>query len=148
MGIETTKALHTRRRESAAQIERLIARANERNPIGSARRARIKETARVARRKVRALTASQQSVAAIEVEIGQALLRLLGHGMSRNEAFELVGLSRHMGRRYLDLAISSPPPQPTDFSTELSADRATGRAETDLDLGGDRPGAAMPGREL
>ena len=76
MGIETTKALQARRRESAAQIERLIARADERNPIGSARRARIKETARLARRKVRALTAAQQSVAAIELEIGQALLRL------------------------------------------------------------------------
>ena len=148
MGIETAKALQARRRESAAQIERLIARADERSPIGSARRARIKETARLARRKVRALTAEQQSIAAIELEIGQALLRLVGQGMSRNETFELVGLSRHMGRRYLDRAISSPPPQPPDFSTELAGDRATGRAETDLDLDGDHPGAAMPGRKL
>jgi hypothetical protein len=68
--------------------------------------------------------------------------------MSRNEAFELVGLSRHVGRRHLDLVISSPPPRPTAFSTELSGDRATGRAETDLDLDGGHPGAAMPGREL
>lgn len=147
MGIETTKALKARRRESVAQIERLILRADERNPIGSARRARIKETARLGRRKVRALTAEQQSVAAIELEIGQALLRLVGQGMSRNEAFELVGLSRHMGRRYLDRVISSPPPRRTDFSTELSGDRATGRAETDLDLDGDHPSAAMPGRK-
>jgi hypothetical protein len=148
MGIETTKALQARRRESAAQIERLIARAHERNPIGSARRARIKQTAGLARRKVRALRAAQESVTAIELELGQALLRLLDQGMSRNEAFELVGLSRHVGRRHLDLVISSPPPRPTAFSTELSGDRATGRAETDLDLDGGHPGAAMPGREL
>jgi hypothetical protein len=148
MGIETTKALTARRRESAAQIERLIARAHERNPIGSARRARIRETARFARRKVRTLTAAQQSAAAIEFEIGQALIRLVGQGMSRNEAFELVGLSRHMGRRYLDRAINSPPPRPTDFSTELSGDTATVRAEADLDLDGDLPGAATQGRKF
>src|SRR3954452_1891368 len=148
MGIETAKSLQARRRESAAQVERLIARADERSSIGSARRARIKETARLVRRKVRALTAEQQSIAALELEIGQALLRLVGQGMSRNETFELVGLSRHMGRRYLDRAISSPPPRPPDLSTELSGDRATGRAETDLELDGDHPGAAMPGRKL
>jgi hypothetical protein len=148
MGVETTRALQARRRASAAQIERLIARADERNPIGSAGRARMKETARLARRKVRTLNAAQQSVAVIELEIGRALLRLLGQGLSRNEAFELVGLSRHMGRRYLDLAISSPPLQPADFSTAPSGDGATGPAEPDIDLGADRPGAAMPGREL
>jgi hypothetical protein len=148
MGVETTKALHARRRESAAQIERLIARVYERNPIGSARRARIKETARFARRKLRALRAAEQSITAIELELGQALLRLLDHGVSRKEAFELVGLSRHMGRRYLYRAISSQPPRPPDFSTELSGDTATGRAETDLGLDGDHPGAAMPGRKL
>jgi hypothetical protein len=148
MGIETTKALKARRRESAAQIERLIARVDERNPIGSARRARIKEIARLARRKVRALTAEQQSAAAIELEIGQALVRLVGQGTSRNEAFELVGLSRHMGRRYLNRAIGSPPPRETDFSTELPGDRATGGAEKDRDLDGDHPGAAMPARKI
>jgi hypothetical protein len=148
MGIETTKALKARRRESGAQIERLIGRADDHNPIGSARRAQIKQTARIARRKVRALAAAQQSVVAIEFEIGQALVRLVGQGMSRNEAFELVGLSRHVGRRYLDRAISSPAPRPTDFSTELSGDRATGRAEADLELDGDLPGAATQGRKF
>lgn len=148
MGIETTKALQARRRECAAQIERLIARADERNPIGSARRARIKETARLARRKVRGLIAAQQSVAATELEIGQALLRLVGKGMSRNEAYELVGLSRHLGRRYLDLAMSSPPTQPTDFSTDLPWDDATGLAGVDLDLNGNRSAATKPGRQL
>lgn len=147
MGIETTKALQARRRESAAQIERLIARADQRNPIGSARRARIKDTARLARRKCRDLAAARQSAAAIELDLGQALLRLLGQGMSRNEAFELVGLSRHFGRRYLELAMSPPPPQQTGFSTELSGDRATGPAATDLDVNGNRPSAATPGRK-
>ncbi len=148
MGIETTKALQARRRESAAQIERLIARADERDPTGTARQARNKQTARLARRKVRALTAAQQSVSAIELELGRILLRLLGQGMSRNEAFELVGMSRHLGRRYVDLAVGSPHPQPTDFSTERFRDDAVGPAEKDLDLDGDRPGSVMPGRKL
>jgi hypothetical protein len=39
MGIETTKALQASRRESAAHMERLIARADERRSIGSVRRA-------------------------------------------------------------------------------------------------------------
>ncbi len=148
MGIETTKALQTRRRESSAQIERLIAQADDRDPIGSVRRARIKETARLARRKVRALTAAQRSVSAIELEFGRILLRLLGQGISRNEAFELVGISRHLGRRYVDLAVGSPRSEPTDFSTERFSDGAVGPAVKDLDLDGDRPGAAMPGRKL
>ena len=91
MGIETTKALQARRRECAAQIERLIARADERNPIGSARRVRIKETARLARRKVRALTAAQQSVTAIELEIGQALLALSAKGCPATRRSSLSG---------------------------------------------------------
>lgn len=148
MGIETTKALQARRRESAAQIERLIARADERDPTGTARQARNKQTARLARRKVRALTAARQSVSAIELELGRILLRLLGQGMSRNEAFELVGISRHLGRRYVDRAVGSPLPQSTDFSTERFSDDAAVRTGTDLDLGGDQWGAAIPGRKL
>lgn len=147
MGIETSKALQARRRESAAQIERLIARADERNPIGSVRRTRIKEAARLARRRVRALAAAQDSVSTIELEIGRSLVRLLGQGMSRNDAFALVGLPRHLGRRYLDRAMSSPPPQPTDFSTEQSIDDTPGAAGADRDVNGNRHGAAVPERK-
>lgn len=146
MGIETTKALQARRRESAAQIERLIARADERNPIGSARRARIKESARLARRKVRALTAEQQSVAAIELVIGQALLRLVGQGMSRNEAFELAGITRAHGRRYLRLAGSARPRvRDASSTTPAAAGRATAHSGH-LEPNGTYPGASHEGR--
>ena len=148
MGIETTKALQARRRESAAKIERLIARTQERDRSGSARRARIKEMARLGRRKVRALTDAKQSVQGMELEIGQVLVRILGHGVSRNEAFELIGLSRHVGRGYLDLAMSPPAAVPTAVSTEPSNDCAAGRPEADLDLNGNRPPAPGPGRQL
>lgn len=105
MGTETAKALRARRRESKAHIDRLIARADERNPIGLVRRTRITESARLARRRLRALATTQQAASAIEVEIGQALLRVVEQGLARNEAFELAGVSRHLGRRYVELAL-------------------------------------------
>ena len=122
MGVTTARALQARRRESAARIERVIAKADERSPIGSAHRTRINKAARLARRKVRALVAAQQSVTAIEVEIGLVLLQVVEQGLSRNEAFELVGLSRHHGRRYLDLAAGSQTPCPARLSTTSTAD--------------------------
>jgi hypothetical protein len=147
MGIETTKALQARRRESAARIDRLIAQADERSPIGSVRRARIKEAARIARRRLRALAAAQQSVAAIEVEIGQALMRVVDQGLSRNAAFDLAGLSRHLGRRYLDLAQSAQTQVPGEFSTALADDNWCRHDGGDLDLNGTRFGA-ITGRKL
>lgn len=147
MGIETTKALQARRRESAARIDRLIARAAERSPIGSVRRARIKEAARMAQRRLRALAAAQQSVAAIEVEIGQALLRVVDQGLSRNEAFDLVGLRRHLGRRYLDLALSAQTQLPGEFSTAHVDDDRSRHDGGDLDVNGTRSGATT-GRKL
>ena len=115
MGVETTKALQARRRAAAAHTDRLIAQADERNPIGSARRARIKESARLARRRVAALAAAQQAVTAIEVEIGRALLRVVDQGLSRNEAFEIAGLARHLGRRYVQLAERAQAQLPADL---------------------------------
>ena len=98
MGIETTKALRARRRESAARIERLIAaggrtQSDRHRRAGHESRRRLGSPAGGSGRS----RPPNESVAAIEVEIGQALLRLVGQGMSRNEAFELVGLSRHHG---------------------------------------------------
>jgi hypothetical protein len=148
MGIETAAALKARRRGSAARIDRLTARADEHSQTGSVRRGRIQETARLARRKTRALSAAKASVGAIELEIGRALLRLLGHGLSRNQAFEVVGLRRHLGRRYLDLATSSAPPPPTDLPTAPSGHGATGRGRTDPDNNGDLRSVASPGRNL
>lgn len=148
MGIETTKALQARRRASAAHIERLIARADERSPIGSARRARIKEGARLARRRIKALAAAQQAVTAAEVEIGQALLRLVDQGMSRNEAVELAGLSRHLGRRYIQLVQRAQSQVSADLSTAPSTDHCLRPAGGDLDPNGTHAGATTPGRKL
>lgn len=104
MGSETAKALRARRREAAAASARLLAAVDERSPIGAARRERIKATASLARRRIKALAMAQQRASEIETEIGHALARIVDQGLSRNEAYELVGLSRHLGRRYLDLA--------------------------------------------
>lgn len=104
MGSETAKALRARRREAAAASARLLAAVDERSPLGSARRERIKAAASLARRRIKALATAQQRAEEIETEIGQALNRLVDQGLSRNEAYELVGLTRHLGRRYLDLA--------------------------------------------
>lgn len=148
MGIETTKALQARRRESAAYIERLIARADERSPVGSARRARIKNGARFARRQIKSLAAAQQAVRAIEVEIGHALLRLVDQGMSRNDAVELAGLSRHLGRRYIELAQRAQSQVSADLSTAPSTDHCLRPAGGDLDPNGTHAEATTPGRNL
>jgi hypothetical protein len=148
MGIETTKALQARRREAAAHMERLIARADKRSPIGSARRARVKQVARLARRRVKALTAAQEAVASIEVEVGLALLRVVEQGVSRNESFELAGLSRHLGRRYVALALGAQGEVPSAQSTAAASGRATASASGDLGHSDVHPGATTPEGEL
>jgi hypothetical protein len=146
MGVTTTRALQGRRRASAAHIDRLIAKADQRSPIGSARRVRITDAARLARRKVRALDAARQAVTALERETGDALLRLVDQGMSRNEAFELAGLARHLGRRYLDLAERPQTSPRPGFSTTSAANGVLHPRGSDRDSGGARPGAATTGR--
>lgn len=138
MGVTTARALQARRRESATRIERVIARAEERSPIGSARRTRMKDAARRARRKVAALAAAQQAAAAIEVEIGRALLDVVEQGLSRNEAFELAGLARHLGRRYLDLAGGSPTPAGAGSSTASAAGAVLPAPTGEVGRAGDR----------
>jgi hypothetical protein len=144
MGTETAKALRARSRESRAHIDRLIAKAEERSPIGSVRRARIAESARLARRRLRALATAQQAAAAIEVEIGRALLRIVEQGLSRNEAFELAGLSRHLGRRYLAAAEGAQAPAAARFSTDPVAPALPESGRRDRGIDGSRPGAAAP----
>jgi len=146
MGSETNKALRARRREFAAQIERLIARADERSPTGSARRARIKEAARLARRRLRALTAAQESVAAIEIEVGLALLKAVDEGLSRNEAFELAGLSRHLGRRYVDLALAAQDRLRVTPSTDPGDGLEGSQSEPDRETSDARQVATTAGR--
>lgn len=118
MGTEAAKALRARRRESRARIDRLIARADERSPLDSVRRARVAESARLARRRLKALATAQEGVAAIEVEIGRAVLRIVEQGLSRNEAFELAGVRRHLGRRYLAAAEGAQVLADAGFSTD------------------------------
>jgi hypothetical protein len=144
MGTETAKALRARRRESRAHIDRLIARADERSPLGSARRARVAEGARLARRRLKTLATAQEAAAAIEVEIGRALLRVVEQGLSRNEAFELAGLSRNLGRRYLAAAERAQASTPARFSTDPVAPAHPESGRRDRGTDGTRPGAAAP----
>ena len=148
MGTETAKALQARRRESRARIDRLIARADERSPISSVRRTRIVESARLARRRLRALATTQQAAAAIGVEIGQALLRVVDQGLSRNEAFELAGVSRHLGRRYVELALCARVQGAAHSSTAPDDEVGSSLTERDLDLNGSSPRHATEGREV
>ena len=148
MGVETTKALQARRRAAAAHTDRLIAQADERNPIGSTHRARIRESARLARRRVAALAAAQQAVTDIEVEIGRVLLRVVDQGLSRNEAFEIAGLTRHLGRRYLQLAERAQAQVPAGPSTVSAPDCAVRPLSSDLDPTGACPADDAPGRNI
>ena len=144
MGSETAKALRARRRESRAHIDRLIARADERSPLGSVRRARVAESARLARRRIKALATAHEAAAAIEVEIGRALLRVVDQGLSRNEAFELAGVSRHLGRRYLAAAESAQAAAVASFSTDPVAPAHPESRRRDRGTDGSHPGAAVP----
>lgn len=144
MGTEAAKALRARRRESRAHIDRLIARADERSPIGSVRRTRTAEAARLARRRLKALATAREAVAAIEVEIGRALLRVVEQGLSRNEAFELAGVSRHLGRRYLAAAQGAQVSDVASFSTDPVAPAHPESGRRDRGTDGSRPGTAVP----
>ena len=144
MGAETAKALLARRRESRAHIDRLIAKANERSPIASVRRTRIAESARLTRRRLKALGTAQQAATAIEVEIGRDLLRIVEQGLSRNEAFELAGVSRHLGRRYLAAAESAQALEISGLSTDPVPPAHPESGWRDRGTDGSRPGAAVP----
>ena len=123
MGKETTRALQARRRETAARVERLIAAADRRNPIAWARRARIKAAVRDGRRELRALEGADQAATDRRARVGVVLARLADDGLSRSEAYEALGLSRAIGRRFFDLAVRR------RTSAESSTTRASGRAQ-------------------
>lgn len=134
MGSETTKALQARRREAAARVDRLIAAADERSPIGSARRARIKTTIRDGRRALRALDAAERVLAEVETRVGAALIRLTEDGLSRSEAYESLGISRAVGRRLLELAVTTRRTSAV-FSTGRSTDPASSADRADGETG-------------
>lgn len=146
MGVETAKALRARRRETAARIDRLIVRADERNPLGAARRARISEGARLVRRRLKSLAVAREEVTAIEVELGRALLGLVDQGLSRNEAFELANVPRHLGRRYVDLALCAQREVATGSSTDSAPRAGRSRSSTDRDGDGALPHPATTER--
>lgn len=144
MGTETAKALRARRRESRAHIDRLIARADARSPLGPVRRARVAESARLARRRIKALATAHEAVAAIEVEIGRALLRVVDQSLSRNEAFELAGVRRHLGRRYLAAAEGAQAADVASLSTDPVAPAHPEYGRRDRGTDGTRLGAVVP----
>ena len=141
MGSETTKALRVRRREADARVARLIAAADERSPIGSARLARIKTATREGRRAMRALESAERTVVDAEAQVGAALIRVTQTGLSRSEAFELLGLRRAIGRRLIELAA---PTRRTcsDFSTATPAERASSATQADGETGTSNTGGA------
>lgn len=141
MGIETSKALLGRRRESRERISRLVTEAAERSPAGAAQRRRITQSLRLARRRLRALAAAQRTAAALEVEIGQALVRVEEEGMCRNEVFQRVGLPRHVGRKYVAAALRAQARPLAASSTDAPIELGAGSSESELGPNGTRPGA-------
>lgn len=125
MGSETTKALVARRRAASARADRLVAEARERDPIGSARRARISSTVREGRRALKALGAAERALVDLQARVGAALIRLTEDGLSRNEAYQSLNVSRAVGRRLIRLSASTRPAV-SGLSTGTSTDPASG----------------------
>ena len=141
MGSETSKALLARKRESAERISRLVTEAQERTPAGAARRHRITQSLRLARRRLRALAAAHRNAAALEVEIGNALVRVEAEGMSRNEVFQRVNVSRHAGRKYIAAALAAQDRLLAASSPGQTAVVGAGPSPSDLGPHGTRSGA-------
>lgn len=103
----TNRAVGARRQQSLDRIDRLVARGALTAATREGGRQRVSQSLGSARRRLRALAAAQRAVAALEVEIGRALLRVEAEGLSRNEAFARVNLRRHVGRKYIAAALSA-----------------------------------------
>lgn len=134
MGSETTKALAARRREASARAVRLIAEAEEHSPIGAARRARIISTVREGRRSVKALGAAERALTVLQARVGAALIRLTEDGLSRSDAYELLDLSRAVGRRLIDVSASTQCASEVP-STSSPIDPAPGAARAEGETG-------------
>ncbi|WP_148046156.1 hypothetical protein [Nocardioides marmoriginsengisoli] len=134
MGSETTKALRARQREASTRVTRLIAEADAGSPIGSARRTRINSAVREGRRAITALGSAERAVADAEARAGAALIRITEDGLSNNEAFESLGISRAVGRRLINLSVSTRR-APAGLSTSTSTDPTPGANRADGETG-------------
>lgn len=117
MGIGTSEVLRSRRVRSRRRVEQLVAHAEAGSSSGRVRQARIEQAVRVVRRQQRLIEAARGTIATAETVIGEALLRLVEGGLSRNEAFARAGLQRHHGRRYLGTVTGPQPWTPGHEST-------------------------------
>lgn len=143
MGSETTRALTARQREASTRVDRLIAEAEARSPIGSARRARITSIVREGRRALKALSAGRHALADAEERAGAALILLTEVGLSSSEAYQSLGISRAVGRRLIEL--SAPTRRSAAGpSTSTSHDPSSGSDRPDGETGAPR-GATTKG---
>jgi hypothetical protein len=125
MGVESGKAIRARQRETATRVDRLIAKRDERAPIGRARRQRIALIVRQGRHALRSRDAAQAAVEAAERRVGVALVRMAADGLSLNDAFDVLGLSESVGRRLVRAAEPATRRTGTSSSTDPVRRRAT-----------------------
>lgn len=84
--------------------------------------------------RARALDAAEQALAEIEAGVGAALIRVTEDGLSRNEAYVSLGLNRAVGRRLIELALTTRCTS-ADSSTGTPTDRASSANRTDRETG-------------
>ncbi len=128
MGSEAARAIRARQRESAARVERLIRRRDERALIGSSRRQRIKAAAREGRLALRVLDKAGRSVADAEERVGRALERITAEGLPRSDAYAALDLTRAVGDRLIGLAEHAQRRTGDAGSTDVRSDRDVGAA--------------------
>lgn len=132
MGTETNRALLSRRRESTARIARLVAEAEARTPEAAARHHRITQSLGLARRRLLALAEAERTASALVEGIGQASLAAEADGLSRNQVFAHLGLSRHLGRKYVAAALAAQARLLSSPSTDEPTDSAGESRGSDL----------------
>jgi hypothetical protein len=142
LGSEATKGIEARRRKLAARIERLIEEAERTEPLGVARRHRIKDAVRRGLREQRGIEAHTRAMVAAEVRQGRVLIELTQEGMSERASYRALRLSRPVGERRLKLARTALSTSRGEFSTVPA--RRVGDTSEDADRetdGGVEPGA-------
>lgn len=141
MRIRTSEALDARQRASTRRVDRLVAEAALRDLACHEHAVRVGRLRRLIRRRLRALDVARQAVEDLEVEVGLALVQALDEGLSRNEAFRLACLERHLGRRFLELVADTDIRAQPDSSTGSAIADDVLRIPGDLRTTGTRPGA-------
>lgn len=141
MGVEASRALVARRRQSSERIARLVAATDELSSAAASSRRRISLSLQLARRRLRALAVAQRTVAALEVELGRAIARVEAEGISFNEVFRRLGLPRHLGRKYLAAARAAQEQIQRASSTGSAGSRGASAAQAHLGRDGSHPDA-------